>query len=480
MIRRASIALALGLALFTASITHAQDAREQAAAHFDRGIAFFNEERFDAALAELARAYELFPAHQTLYNLARVHAALGHAVDAARAYERYLAEAGDEIPARRRREAEQALAEQRARIGRLVVRADVDGARVAIDGVDVATTPLAEPIPLAAGSHTVEVRAPGREAVRRAVAIAGQEEVAIEVSLREVIVPRGTLRVVSELPDVRIAVDGEPIGLTPLPSTVPLRAGEHEVTASRRGYQSETRRVVIEDGAEVEVHFALRREPDPEPDEIGRVRIDLPNAPYIIRVDGEPMLGLELELPVGPHRIELEVTDRQPYEGTLRVPAGSSVTIAPPLSWTLEARRARLEGASAQRTAGATMSILGGILFAAGLPVLVWNETEIPANDLRIVEIQQQFDALACAGQALDHPTCASLRDEGERRNILQDQQNILRAATFTGTIVGVVLAAIGIPLWISAPSDDDVDAAARARAELRLGPGTIELSGAF
>ena len=125
-----------------------EDPRVRAAAHFDRGITFFNEERYDAALAELARAYELAPAHQTLYNLARVHAALGHAVEATRAYERYLQEAGEEIDARRRREAQAALDEQRARVGHLMVRVDVSGATIAVDGVDVATTPLNVPIPL--------------------------------------------------------------------------------------------------------------------------------------------------------------------------------------------------------------------------------------------------------------------------------------------------------------------------------------------
>jgi hypothetical protein len=475
------------LPLFVAlgpSVGRAQDgdieaARARAAEHFDRGIAFFNEQRFDAALAELARAYELFPAHQTLYNLARVHAALGHAVEAARAYEQYLVEAGGEISARRRREAQAALAEQRSRIGHLLVRADVDGARIAVDGVDVATTPLAAPIPVSAGSHTVEVRAPGRETVRRAVAVAGQEEVTIDVVLREEFVPRGTLRVVSTLPEVEIRVDGEPVGVTPLEATVPLRAGEHVVTASRRGYQTDTRRVTIEDGAEAEVRFDLRRDPHPHPSAMGRVRIDLPNAPYLLRVDGEQVLGLDLELPAGAHRIQLEVTDRQPYEGTLRVPAGGVITVVPPLSWTLEARRQRIEGASAQRTTGAVMSIAGGVLIAAGLPLLVWNELEIPGTDRRIVELDQRWDALRCTTPP-DNQECARILEEGNSLNAQRDAQNVLRAATITGTVLGALLATIGIPLWASAPSPDDIDAAARARASLRIGPGGLELRGAF
>jgi hypothetical protein len=314
--------------------------------------------------------------------------------------------------------------------------------------------------------------------VRRAVAVAGQGAVSIDVVLREEIIPRGTLRVVSELPDVGIAVDGEPIGVTPLPSTVPLRAGEHEVTASRRGYQDETRRVVIEDGAEAEVRFALRRDPAPAPADVGRVRIELPNAPYIIRVDGEPMLGLELELPVGPHRIELEVTDRQPYEGTLRVPSSASVSVAPPLSWTLEARRARVESASAQGAAGAVLSIGGGVLFAAGLPLAIWNEGEIAATDRRIVELSLESDSMGCSGQPDDSAECLAIAAEGERLSGQQDLQDVLRPLTITSAVLGGVLAAMGIPLWLSAPSSDAVDAA--ARASLRLGPGGLSLSGSF
>lgn len=472
--------MTLALALSIVAPVLAQEPPERAAEHFDRGIAFFNEGRYDAALAEFSRAYELAPAHQTLYNLARVHAALGHAVESARAYERYLAEAGGEIGARRRREAEAALAAQRARVGRLVVRADVDGARVAVDGVDVATTPLAEPLPVSAGSHTVEVRAPGREIVRRAIAVAGQEEVVLEVTLREEVVPRGTLRVTTSVPEVGIAIDGEPIGVTPLPSTVPLRAGEHVVTATRPGYRTEAQRVAIEHGAEAELTIEMRRDPDPPPEHVGRVRIELPNAPYLIRVDGEPMLGLELDLPVGAHRIELEVTDRQPYEGTLRIPPAATISIAPPLSWTLEARRRRVETADTQRTVGVAMSVAAGALLVFGLPVLAWNEAEIARTDGQIIELRDEYqtlDGVGCDALGRD-PRCVAIAAEAEQLEARQGEQNVLRAISAGASIAGVLLGAIGVPLWIAAPSEDGVDAA--ARATLRLSPGGLALDGRF
>lgn len=455
-----------------------EDPRVRAAAHFDRGITFFNEERYDAALAELARAYELAPAHQTLYNLARVHAALGHAVEATRAYERYLQEAGEEIDARRRREAQAALDEQRARVGHLMVRVDVSGATIAVDGVDVATTPLNVPIPLSAGTHTVEVHAPGREAVRRAVSIAGQTEERLEVSLREEVIPRGNLRVVSAIPEVQITVDGEPVGVTPLTSTLPLRAGTHTVTAERAGYRSEERQVSIEEGAEVELRFDMRRSPNPAPDEIGRVRLELPDAPYLVQVDGEQMLGEALDLPVGAHEITLEVTDRQPYRGTLRVPPGSTVVIVPPLAWTLDARQRRLDEAASLRTQGLVLATAGGVTLAGGLAFLIWNEAEISGTDARVRAINAELQG-RCVTEGFDS-RCREIEAEGQALADDQQTQNVIRGVTIATTVVGGLVGGLGLVLWLTAPSEDDVDAAARARARVTIRPGQIALEGAF
>jgi hypothetical protein len=476
--RLARLALACALLLPPAALeAQAPDARARAAEHFDRGIAFFNEERYDAALAELARAYELAPAHQTLYNLARVHAALGHAVESAAAYERYLAEAGEAIGERRRREARRALEEQRSRIGRLTVRADVEGATVAVDGVDVATTPLTAPIPLSAGTHTVEVRAPGHETVRRAVAVAGETEATVEVALREAVVPRGTLRVSASVPEVTIAVDGEEVGLTPLDSTVPLRAGVHRVTASRAGYRTEARRVTVEEGAEAEVAFDLRRDPNAAPDEVGRLELRLPDAPYLVRVNGEVMVGSQLELPRGPHELVLEVTDRRDYRGTVRVPAGSTLVVVPPLSWTLEARRERLAEAATTRAIGLTLGVAGGAVTVAGLGVLIWNEAEIASTDARIREINEGIDRCERMGFT---PECDQLQEEGRRLQTDAETQNVLRGVSIAATLLGAAVGGLGAALWLTAPSDDEVDAAARARAALRLGPAGLELVGAF
>lgn len=478
MIRRASALILVLLASPAVGHTQADedDARERASAHFDRGIVFYDEERYDAALAELAAAYELAPAHQTLYNLARVHAALGQAVEAAASYARYLEEGGDALSARRRREAEAALAQQRGRIGHVRVTANVDGATVAIDGVDVARTPLAAPIALSAGAHIVELRAPNHDTVRRAVAVAGQSETRLEFELREAIVQRGNLRVATSLEDVVIAVDGEVVGATPLGSTIPLRAGVHEVSARRAGYRPETRRVEIAAGAEVEIRFDLRRATDASPEHLGRIRLELPDAPYLVRVDGELTIGVDIEVPIGAHQLRIEVTGRQPYEGTIRVGPREALEITPPLWWTLEERRDRLDGANAQRSTGIALSSVGAALVLAGLATVIWNEAEISTTDTRLVFINEALDE--CRRMGFDCPMCDDFLDEGETIAARQDTQNVLRGISIAGTVLGAMLGTIGAILWTSAPSEQAVDA--EARAELRVGPSGLVLRGWF
>lgn len=470
-----SLVLMLFLGLTPLAALAQDDARAQAAVHFDRGIAFFNESRYDAALAELGRAHELAPAPATLYNLARVHAALGHAVEATAAYRAYLAEPG--VSAERRAVVQAAMEEQQTRIGQLVLECDVAGATLSVDGVDVEVTPLERPLPLSAGSHSVEVRAPGHETVRRAVSIAGQSTARLDISLREVVVPRGNLRVVTSVPEVAIQVDGNPVGMTPLPSTVVLRRGVHAVSARRPGYQPEERQVQIEEGSATELSFTMRRAPHAPPSELGRVRLRLPAAPHLVRIDGEPMLGAVLELPVGLHRLELEVTDRRPYESTFRVSAESTQDLLPPLAWTLEAREERVSGADSQRAAGITLAVVGGATLIAGVALLSWNEPRIAATDSRITELRDQFEELGCEEVFL--PTvCGPLRDEGEELDAQQTPENIVRGVSVAATILGAGLTAAGLGLWIGAPSEDDIDAGARAR--ISVGPGGVSVRGAF
>jgi hypothetical protein len=62
-------------------------------------------------------------------------------------------------------------------VGALIVRCNVGGAELRVDGVKVAILPTAEPVRVVAGTHTVEVVAQGYSPARRIVDVAGNGRV---------------------------------------------------------------------------------------------------------------------------------------------------------------------------------------------------------------------------------------------------------------------------------------------------------------
>lgn len=472
---------ALALALASAcspSVAHAQDggAAAEANEHFERGIALFNEGRFDAALAEFQRAYEVSPAYPVLYNVGRVWAELGRPVEAARAFESYLREGGEAIAAGRRLEVEALLSRELARIGRVGVEANVPGSIVSIDGIDVATTPLAAPIEVGAGRHTIGVRAPGYEGVTRALDVAGGVEERVAVELRPEVVPRGSLRITASVAGVRVRVDGVEVGRTPLDATVPVHAGDHDIVGVRAGYLDDARRVHVEDGAELTVHLRPEVDPAPGPADVGTLDLVLPDARLVVRVDGlERSTLAPLALPVGAHTLEVDAEDREGWRGEVEVPPGAVLTLAPPLSWTDRARHERLASAELGRTAGIVLATAGAALLLGGLALAAWNEVEIARTDARILVLGDEFAAMGCPPRTV---RCDEIARELTTLAEGQGAQNALRGVSIVAAIAGAAMAGGGIVLVATAPSEASIDAA--AHAELRLGLEGVVLRGAF
>src|SRR5690349_23326683 len=109
------------LCILWQSATQAQDAptdaaRTEASTRFRRGVELFQEEAYRASLAEFQRAYDISPDYRLLYNIAQAKIEIHDYLGAAESYERYLSGGGDQVPAERRAEVEQALAALRERV----------------------------------------------------------------------------------------------------------------------------------------------------------------------------------------------------------------------------------------------------------------------------------------------------------------------------------------------------------------------------
>jgi hypothetical protein len=463
-------------ALSSAGLAHAQpDRAADSDRHFRRGLELYEENNDAGALAEFRAAWDAAPHPQIAYNLGRVHDRLSHAVEAVDWYERFVATAGERVPRRQRDQVARDLERLRARIGRVRVESNVAGAWVTVAGADVVQTPVVDPMRFDPGVVELGMHAPGYETQRRRVEIAGGTEQTIRFELRRVEEPRGSVRVLSSLEAVRVRVDDGFVGETPLPTPLSLAPGRHVIRGDRDGYLPERQEVDVVEGVETRLRLSFDRDEDAPDEVLGRINLRLPRAPTVVRVDGDavvPQSGM-LEVPAGPHRLRIEVAEREPVSTRVQVPAGGSVDVAPDLEWAADARAERLAGSSVRRAWGLGTLVTGAALAIASGAVFLWSQARYGSDeaDMRRAEITRCITTMP-------RPFCPDLeRWQGEEQR-LADETNTFLYLSMAGGVVGLISVVAGGWLYLGAPSDDEIDD--EAGASVGLGLGGIALDGRF
>ena len=145
-------------AIILGGVAHA-DQRTDARDRLEEGSALYRKGDYQGALRKFEEARALFPSPKIYFNLGQALNRLGRTAAAVDAFEKFLAEAPDAVP-ERRRDAEALLTELRPRVGFLRVTAD-DRSEIAVDGQPAGTAPLRRTIPVDPGKHQVTARAPG-------------------------------------------------------------------------------------------------------------------------------------------------------------------------------------------------------------------------------------------------------------------------------------------------------------------------------
>ncbi|HET9932399.1 MAG TPA: PEGA domain-containing protein [Polyangiaceae bacterium] len=156
---------------------------DQARGHFERGAALFKEGSFDAALAEFKRAYEIVPNYKVLYNIGQAQIERHDYVAALRAFEDYLRQGAADIPSERRESVEREITSLKTRVASLVVRSNVRGAELFVDGVSVGTLPLDSDPLVSAGTRRLTLKKTGYTQLERTVSVAGGDHPEIEMNL---------------------------------------------------------------------------------------------------------------------------------------------------------------------------------------------------------------------------------------------------------------------------------------------------------
>lgn len=139
--------------------------------HLRRGVDFRRAGQDEDAAREFEAAYRAAPEARIAAQLGLARQALGQWLDADRLLREALAAPDDAWVTRNRAALEGALTMVARHVGTLVVRGNVPGAEVLVEGTVVATLPMPEPVRVLAGTLSMDVRAPGHVTVSRRVII---------------------------------------------------------------------------------------------------------------------------------------------------------------------------------------------------------------------------------------------------------------------------------------------------------------------
>lgn len=158
---------------------------EEARKHFNEGVrlsASGKSGEVAQALDEFQKAYDLVPNWRILYNIGQTSRHVRDHARSLRAFEKYLAE-GDDIPRARRQEVEREIAQLGPLVARVELGGSADGAEVTVDGKPAGKMPLAQPLYVNAGKHTVRVSAEGKRPFEKELELAGGKTERLEILL---------------------------------------------------------------------------------------------------------------------------------------------------------------------------------------------------------------------------------------------------------------------------------------------------------
>jgi hypothetical protein len=240
----------------------ADDSRESAKRHFERGVSLYQDGDYNGALAEFQAAYQAHAAPTILYNIALTQKALFLYDDATTHFRRYLAEAW-EVPPDRRDEVEHLIAEMDALMADYVFAGLPARANIRVDGRAARAVPIDDGrvgLRLAAGHRVVEVTAEDYRPERRELNVVAGAKVTMDIAL--VPIPKtGRVLIAASHPGAKVKVDGHPAGTVPV--EIELTPGGHALEVWASGFRSSRRELLVAAGQSRSVTVELERLPPP-------------------------------------------------------------------------------------------------------------------------------------------------------------------------------------------------------------------------
>jgi hypothetical protein len=158
---------------------------------FDEGVSALEREDYATALVAFQRARELSARPILLFNIGMCQRALLRYPEAIDSFRQFLVEAGRDATDDQRRQVVELIAEMESNLSQVTVQVNVDGALLFLDGQQVGSTPLVQPLRVGAGSHVLEARRQGYRDARMPFDIMAGEETQVQLVLEALPTPVG-------------------------------------------------------------------------------------------------------------------------------------------------------------------------------------------------------------------------------------------------------------------------------------------------
>ena len=214
----------------TASTAPAQDDQDavarqnEARKFFDKGLALFEKEAWDAALGEFIRSRKTSPTRAATKYAASCLRELRRFDEALDLFEEVLA--FPNLAARDLKFAQEGIAGLQSQVGTLIIKGGEPGASIVIDGRYRGTLPLPGPLRVATGSHELGAFKEGGDPFGATAEVSARQQAVVQLRSRST---GGRLKVSEQRARVLdVVVDGAVVGKTPWEG--PLAVGEHLVT----------------------------------------------------------------------------------------------------------------------------------------------------------------------------------------------------------------------------------------------------------
>jgi hypothetical protein len=202
--------------------------------------------------------------------------------------------------------------------GTIRVLSNVTGAEVFLDGTPMGKVPL-DIKQVKGGDHVLEVKAPGYQPHEERITINDGQSTVLKLDLNAEAGAggKGTLKVLSAVPDADVFLDGAGIGKVPQEKQV--ARGDHFVVVKLAGYKTFETKVRLEEGQTLTVSADLKA--------VARLRVLSDPAGAEVMINGLPqgVTPLELtEIEVGTTIIRVQKAGYQPWEETHMLEGGKS------------------------------------------------------------------------------------------------------------------------------------------------------------